>query len=78
MKASEVRQLSREELLAELHSQREALFRLGVRRSTGEAAVASEFGRIRRDIARILTVLREQQVHRSPAAAEKGADQDDG
>ena len=46
--------LSREELLTELANQREALFRLRVRRATGEAAAAGEFTRVRRDIARIL------------------------
>jgi len=62
VKANELRQLSQEELLAELANQRQALFNLRVRQASGEAAVASEFGRIRRDVARILTVLREQEL----------------
>ena len=62
MKARELRELSREELLTELVTQREALFRLRVRGTTGEAAAPSEFTRIRRDIARLLTVLREREL----------------
>ena len=62
MKAGELRELSREELLTELVTQREALFRLRVRGTTGEAAAPSEFTRIRRDIARLLTVLREREL----------------
>ncbi len=77
MKAQELRELSREELVTELATQREALFRLRVRGVSGEAAAASEFGRIRRDIARILTVLREQEVSQPAEAADQGA-QDNG
>lgn len=73
MKASELRQLSREELLTELANQREALFRLRVRRATGEAAAAGEFTRVRRDIARILTVLREQELRQAAQKSQQGA-----
>lgn len=77
MKAHELRELSREELVTELATQREALFHLRVRGVSGEVAAASEFGRIRRDIARILTVLREQEVSLPVEAADRGA-QDNG
>lgn len=76
MKASELRQLSREELITELANQRETLFRLRVRRATGEAAEASESTRVRRDIARILTVLREQALSEAALSSEQGAQQD--
>jgi len=78
VKAGELRQLSHEELVAELATQRQALFQLRVRRVTGEAAVASEFQRLRRDIARILTVLREREGERVAEAVEEGGDQDHG
>ncbi len=77
MKAQELRELSREELVTELATQREGLFRLRVRGVSGESAPASEFGRVRRDIARILTVLREQEVSQPAEAADQGA-QDNG
>ncbi len=69
MKAGELRELSREELLTELVTQREALFRLRVRGTTGEAAAPSEFTRIRRDIARLLTVLRERELSKVAEAS---------
>lgn len=65
MKAQELRQLSEEELLKELASLREARFRLRIRRATGEAAIASEFSRLRREVARILTLLREREQTRA-------------
>jgi len=74
VKAAELRQLSPEELLTELATQREARFRLRLRRAQGEAAVASEFTRVRRDIARILTVLREQDLSEAAKAADQGAE----
>jgi len=79
VKARELRELSREELLTELSTQREALFRLRVRGTTGEAAAPSEFSRIRRDIARLLTVLREWELSEvaEAGAADQGADDHD-
>jgi ribosomal protein L29 len=66
-----MRQLSQEELLKELASLREALFRLRIRRTTGEAATASEFSRLRREVARTLTLLGEQEL----AVTRQGTDQ---
>jgi len=74
VKASELRQLSREELLAELASQREGLFRLRFRRVSSEAAVANEFTRLRREIARILTILREQELGEPAETEGEGAE----
>ena len=76
MKARELRELSREELLTELVTQREALFRLRVRGTTGEAAAPSEFTRVRRDIARLLTVLRERELSQvaEVSATDQGAE----
>ena len=76
MKARELRELSREELLTELVTQREGPFRLRVRGTTGEAAAPSEFTRIRHDIARLLTVLRERELSQvaEASATDQGAE----
>ena len=73
MKARELRQLSQEELLKELAGLRETLFRLRLRRATGEAATASEFSRLRREVARILTLLGEREQAEAHTLAEQGA-----
>jgi ribosomal protein L29 len=73
VKARELRQLSREELLKELAGHRETLFRLRVRRATGEAATASEFSRLRQEVARILTLLGEQDRAAAGQPGEQGA-----
>jgi len=70
-----MRQLSQEELLKELAGQREALFRLRIRRATGEAAVASEFSRLRREVARILTLLAEREQTEADALARQPSEQ---
>jgi len=79
VKARELRELSREELLVELATQRDGLFRLRMRATTGEAAAPSEFTRIRRDIARLLTVLREGELTQVVEASvtEQGAEDHD-
>jgi large subunit ribosomal protein L29 len=73
VKAQELRQLSEEELLKELASLREARFRLRIRRATGEAAIASEFTRLRREVARILTLLAERERAQASQPSEQGA-----
>ncbi len=60
MKASELRQKSKDDLgslLLELSRER---FNLRMQKSTGQLAKPAEIKRVRRDIARILTVMNEK------------------
>jgi large subunit ribosomal protein L29 len=62
MKASKLRDMSREDLLAEESALRERLFRLRFQAAAGQIESASKARAVRRDIARILTVLRETEL----------------
>ncbi|WP_028448399.1 MULTISPECIES: 50S ribosomal protein L29 [Chitinibacter] len=57
MKASELQQKTVEELKAELTSLLKAKFSLRMQHATGQLAKTSELKRVRKDIARVLTVL---------------------
>jgi large subunit ribosomal protein L29 len=59
MKASQLREMSRDELVAEEGALRQQLFRLRFQTATGQLESASKVKTVRRDIARILTVLKE-------------------
>lgn len=60
MKASEIRQKSAEDLAAELDALHKEQFNLRMQNATGQLARNSELKRVRRDIARIKTVLNEK------------------
>jgi large subunit ribosomal protein L29 len=63
MKPSELRDRTDEEL-NELESElRDQLVKLNVARATQRARNTAQFSRIRRDIARIKTILRERELH---------------
>ena len=59
MKASEMRDMSREALEEELVKLRREQFNLRMQRATGQDMPVHEFRRVRKDIARIKTVIRE-------------------
>lgn len=59
MKANELRDKSPEDLNTELLSLRREQFNLRMQQATGQLAQTHQFRGIRRDIARIKTVLRE-------------------
>ena len=61
MKASKLREMSREDLLQEETNLRERLFRLRFQAATGQLESASKVHGVRKDIARILTVLHEKE-----------------
>jgi large subunit ribosomal protein L29 len=67
MKATEIRELSGDEMAVELANLREALFRMRFRQVTENTNNPGEVRAIRRDIARVLTVMRERQ-----SAGQKG------
>lgn len=59
MKATELREKSTEDLNSELLALRREQFNLRMQQATGQLSQTHQFGRIRRDIARIKTVLNE-------------------
>ncbi|NWG13586.1 MAG: 50S ribosomal protein L29 [Acidobacteria bacterium] len=62
MKASKLRDMSRDDLLLEESTLRERLFRLRFQAATGQMENASKMRGVRRDIARIETILRETEL----------------
>jgi large subunit ribosomal protein L29 len=64
MKPSQVREMGPEELKTKERELSEQLFRLRVQQSLGQLDNAIKLREIRRDIARVKTVLREKQVSR--------------
>ncbi len=68
MKASDLRGKSAKDLEGELLSLRREQFALRLQRATGQAVKPDQFGKVRRDIARIKTV---QQAQKAAAGGEK-------
>jgi len=64
MKPAKVREMGTEELKARERELREQLFRLRVQKSIGQLDNAIKLRDTRRDIARVMTVLKEKQVPR--------------
>ncbi len=59
MKASELSGMSQEDLSKELINLRREQFNLRMQRATGQLARPNEYGRVKKDIARLKTVLGE-------------------
>jgi len=70
MKVSEIRQLSGEELRAELERVRRHLFDVRSQAVTEKLEDPSMLLKARRDIARILTVMRERELQAARTSAE--------
>ncbi len=62
MKSSEIRVLKSEEINSKLADAREELMKLRFQQVTGQLTDTSRLRIVRRDIARMETILREQQV----------------
>ena len=62
MKISEVRELSTPELNEKLYSLKEQLFELRRKKAVGALEHGEEVARVRKDIARVLMVLREREL----------------
>ncbi len=60
MKASEIRDLSLEELVAKSGELRGEAFNVRIKRATGQLENMARLKQLRRDIARVETVLREK------------------
>jgi large subunit ribosomal protein L29 len=61
VKAEKVREMSVDELGAKEHELQEQLFKLRMQKATGQLQNASRLGEVRRDIARVMTVLKEKR-----------------
>ncbi len=72
MQPAEIRAFSPAELLSRIDDAREALFKLRFQTAFGQATDTSQFRKIRRDLARMLTVQREQVLTDSVAQATEG------
>lgn len=68
MRAKELREKTDQELAEQLVSLRREQFNLRVQQATGQQARPDQFSRVRADIARVKTILRE----RSPASMGRG------
>lgn len=61
MKANELRKMSGAELKEELLKLRREQFNLRMQQGTGQMARSDQFGKVRKDIARVKTVLTEME-----------------
>jgi large subunit ribosomal protein L29 len=61
MKANELRQKSAAELAEELLQLRREQFNLRMQQATGQLARSDQYRRVRKDIARVKTVITEQE-----------------
>jgi large subunit ribosomal protein L29 len=68
IKSREVRDLPVEELLQKLVETREELFNLRFQNATGQLDNYSRLGELRRDVARLNTVLREREIEEAESA----------
>ncbi len=62
MKINEVRELSSEELNQKIYSLKEELFNLRRKKAVGQLENLAEIRRVRKDIARVYTVLKEREL----------------
>ena len=73
--AGELRNLNQEELVAKLREAKEELFNLRFQGATGQLESHGRLRAVRRDIARIYTILRERELGITPVLeAADGAD----
>lgn len=71
MKAKELRELTVEELKQELNRLKEELFQLRIQKAKGSLAQPHRFKLVKRDIARVLTILKEKEVTQNGKEREK-------
>ena len=62
MKAAEVRNLGNDELTAKERELTDQLFRMRIQKSMGQLEAAHKLKSLRRDLARVKTVLREKET----------------
>jgi large subunit ribosomal protein L29 len=69
-KATELRELNDAELLQKLAEAKEEQFNLRFQYATGELDNTARLGQMRREVARLNTVLREREIEAAEAAEE--------
>jgi large subunit ribosomal protein L29 len=62
MKATEIRDLAVDELRLRVKDMDDQLFRLRIQKSMGQLEAAHKLKAVRRDLARVRTVLREKEI----------------
>ena len=65
----ELRNLADEDLLAKLHEAKEELFNLRFQAATGQLESHGRLRAVRKDIARIYTIMRERELGITPVGA---------
>lgn len=68
-RAAQLRELSDEELASRLAEARQELFNLRFQHATGQLDNTARLGQVRREIARIQTLLREREISAAEALA---------
>ena len=63
MKTKDIRQMSAEQIDEELVKLRREQFNLRMQAATGQGVKPDQYGKVRRDIARLKTILRERQIN---------------
>jgi large subunit ribosomal protein L29 len=71
MKASEVRELTDEELLSREQELRDTLFHLRLQKATGDLINTAQLSLIRKDLARVLGLIREKNLKQSRTPRKK-------
>jgi large subunit ribosomal protein L29 len=61
MKAAEIRELTTDDLRARVHDLDDQLFRLRIQKSMGQLEAPAKVRQVRRDLARMKTILREKE-----------------
>jgi large subunit ribosomal protein L29 len=72
MAKGDLADLSPEELLQRLAETKEELFNLRFQHATGQLTNYKRLGQLRKDVARILTVLRDLEIEQAEALASGG------
>ena len=71
MSAKELRNKTAEDLTEELLKLRKEQFALRMQRATGQGVKPNEFGRVRKSIARVKTVMREKTLSATAGGGKK-------
>ena len=75
MKIAEIRELPNEEINRELAEKRRALFNLRFQRETEQLERPAELRKLKKDIARLLTVLHERELAEGAGAPPKAVEE---
>ena len=74
MKAADLRERSQEDLAQELLTLRREQFNLRMQQATGELGRPHEYGRVRKDIARVKTIMGELERSAEKKSADNAKD----